>query len=227
MRNTSCVRLVVVDAQSIFRAGIRQICSAFPEIVVAGEAGRCADALALCDRLRPELLLVDATLPGMLSMVAQLRQLQPGVGVVVLADELEEAVLRRALQLGVAGFLLKQIDGFDLVQAIRGAAGGLLTLAPEATAALAARDEPRPEELSVREQAVLALLLQGYSNDDMADRLQVSRSTVKFHLRNIYLKLGVRSRVEALALVYGQRRGARSGEAPSELPRRRSLAAVV
>jgi DNA-binding NarL/FixJ family response regulator len=232
MSSASAIRIVTVDAQAIFRAGVRQICSAFPDIAVVGEAGRSADALVLCERLQPDLILLDGALPGCLSLIAQLRESHREIGVVILVDRVDEALLRRALQHNVVGYLLKQIDVFDLIQAVRSAAGGLLTLAPEAaTVALARSGQPECEQdaLSEREQAVLALLLHGISNDDIAARLRVSCSTVKFHLRNIYSKLGVRSRAEALAVVYGQRRiaPARSGEALPERPLRRPLAVAV
>lgn len=232
MRTAPTVRLIIAHEQPIFRAGIVQICSRPPGIVIAGEAGRSADALVLCERLRPEILLLDADLPGALGLIVQLREVCPGVGVVILADHVDAYLLQWALQHGAVGYLLKQIDAFDLIQAIRSASGGLLTLAPEAAAVVLNRfDQPRhePDQLSEREQRVLALLLNGLSNDTIADRLQVSRSTVKFHLRNIYSKLGVRSRAEALALVYGQRRlsAGQPAESPVELHQRRALAVTV
>lgn len=229
MRTASTIRLVTVDSQAVFRAGISAICSAFPNIAVAGEGSRSADAMELCERLRPNLLLLDGGLPGALSVLVQLREHHPDVGVLLLADQLDEALLRRGLQLGVVGYLLRQIESFDLTQAIRSAARGLLTLAPEAIVVLASQDDAAQDALSEREQAVLALLLQGCANDAIAARLQISRSTVKFHLRNIYMKLGVSSRVEALALVYRQRRGtlARLSEPLPELLRPRTLAVAV
>lgn len=231
MRTAPTVRLIIAHEQPIFRAGIVLICSRLPGIAVAGEAGRGADALALCERLRPEILLLDADLPGALGLIAQLREVCPAVGVVLLADRVDAFLLQRALQYGAVGYLLKQIDAFDLVQAIRSASGGLLTLAPEAAVVLNRFDQPAhaPDQLSEREQRVLALLLNGLSNDTIADSLRVSRSTVKFHLRNIYSKLGVRSRAEALALVYGQRRLAagQPAEPPVELHQRRALAVAI
>ncbi|GAB4442531.1 MAG: response regulator transcription factor [Chloroflexi bacterium OHK40] len=231
MSTATTIRIVTIDAHPIFRAGIRQICAAFPDVVVAGEASRCADAIVLCDQLRPTLLLMDGALAGGMSLIAQLRERHPKVGIVILADRIDDSLLRRALELGVVGFLLKHVDPFDLMQALRSAAGGLLTLAPEvASAALAraAQPEREPDALSEREQAVLALLLSGLSNNSIAARLRVSCSTVKFHLRNIYSKLGVSTRAEALATVYAQRRAplTRSAEHVQELAWRRTLAAV-
>ncbi len=225
------IRLVIVDAQAIFRAGIRQICSGYADVTVAGEASRCGDALSLCERLRPDLLLIDGALPGALSLIAQLREHQRAMSIVILVERLDEAMLRRALQLGVLGFLLKQIEAFDLIQALRSAAAGLLTLSEEAASSGLGRAdqlEAEQDQLSEREQVVLSLLLNGLSNKDIAGRLRVSRATVKFHLRNIYSKLGVCSRTEALAVVYGQRPASlpRPGEL-SELQRRRALAVAV
>lgn len=232
MGKTGMIRLISADAQAIFRAGIRQICSTFPDIELVAEAGRSADVLTLCERLRPDLVLLDGALPGALSLIAQMRQQYPVVGVMVLVDRVDETLLRCGLQLGVVGYLLKQIDAFDLVQAIRSAAGGLLTIDPEIAAlAVVAQDSMAidQEPLSDREQAVLSLLLQGISNNDIAGRLRISPSTVKFHLRNIYSKLGVRSRAEALAVIYGQQRAVtrQVPETYPETPRRRSFALAV
>lgn len=225
------LRLVTVDAQAIFRAGIKQICAAVPDMMVAGEASRGADALVLCERLRPDLLLLDGALPGGLSLLAQLRERHGGVRVLLLANQIDESLLRHALQLGVVGYLLKHIEAFELVQAIRSAASGLLTLTPEAAALVRARagqSELEPDVLSKREQAVLHLLLQGLTNSAIAAMLHISRATVKYHLRNIYSKLDVGSRTEALALVYWQRQAPvlRPDEAPLTLPPRRALIAI-
>jgi len=232
MGKTGVIRLISADAQAIFRAGIRQICSAVPDIEFVGEASRSADVLTLCERMRPDLVLLEGALPGALSLIAQMRQQCPAVGIMVLVDRVDETLLRRGLQLGVVGYLLKQIDVFDLVQAIRSAANGLLTIDPEIAALAVGAEDGRDidqESLSDREQAVLSLLLQGFSNNDIAARLQISPSTVKFHLRNIYSKLDVRSRAEALAVIYGQQRAATrpAPETQAEMPRRRALALVV
>lgn len=232
MTADSAVRVAIVDAQPIFRVGIRQIFAAFPDITVIGEAGCSADALVLCERLRPGLLLFDAAMPGGLTLIAQLHERRSPVRVLILAERVDEALLDQALQLNIVGYLLKHLGAFDIAQAVRSAASGLLTLAPEAAAAArcgASRPESNPHRLSEREQAVLALLLQCLSNEMIAARLNISRSTVKFHLANIYAKLGVRTRAEAITVFYRQRSdpALASAERPSELPQRWAMAVAV
>lgn len=204
----SPIRVVTADPQPIFRAGVRQILAAFPDIAVVGEASSSVDAFTLCERVRPDLLLIDCAMPGAFTLVARMRERRSEVRAVILTCCTEPAVVSRALQLGVAGYLLKLVEPFDLAQALRSAAGGLLTLAPE-VAPLAAAElsppEPGPDRLSPREQAVLDLLLLGLSNQAMAAQLHLSCATIKYHLRNIYDKLGVHTRAEALALFYSQR----------------------
>jgi NarL family two-component system response regulator LiaR len=211
MRTTVVTRLAIVDAQAIFRAGIRQICSAFPDIAVVGEGSRNADGLALAERHAPEVLVLDGAQSSVLAVIAHLREYHHHIALVLFvdqADHIDELLLHRGLQAGVMGFLRKDIEPLNLVRAIRDASCGLRTVMPEA--------KPAPQlfqelgncdhhALSEREQAVLELLLRGISNDEIAAILCVSRSTVKFHLRNIYSKLGVRSRAEALAFVFSQR----------------------
>lgn len=202
------IRVATVDAQPIFRTGLRQIFAAHPDIAVVGEAGSSVDAFTLCERLRPDLLLFDATLPGGLTLIAQLAERGGGPRVLILTERLDEGLLSTGLQLGIAGYLLKQIDTFDFVQAVRSAAGGLLVLAPEASnSALGQGGWPHghPDLLSSREQMVLDLLLGGLSNRAIAAQLNLSCATVKFHLRNVYEKLGVRTRGETMALFSGRR----------------------
>lgn len=222
------IRVATVDLQPIFRAGIRQILANFPDIVVVGEAGSSMDAFTLCERVGVDLLLIDATMPGALTLIGQLRERRNAVRVVVLTERVDIAALSRALQLGIVGYLLKHIDAFDLAQALRSAAGGFLTLAAEVSALAleeARAPESGPDELSEREHAVLDLLLHGLSNRAIAARLNLSCATIKFHLRNIYDKLGVHTRSEAMALFYRQRQEPELLPAhPSRRPGQRSLA---
>lgn len=204
MANGAVLTVVIVDGQPIIRAGIRQVIADVPGFAVVGEAGSCTEARELCERLRPALLICDAAMPGGLALLAQLRERRLPSRVLIVTDRAERALLDHALQLGVGGYVLKQVSAFDLIQALRNAACGLRTLAPEVAALFDRQDEPEAtvEALSAREQAVLELLLSGLSNNAIAARLQVSRSTVKFHLCNIYDKLDVRSRAETIAICY-------------------------
>jgi DNA-binding NarL/FixJ family response regulator len=209
MTSGTLVRVVTADVQPIFRAGVKQILAAYPDIVVVGEAGTSLDAYALCERLCPDVLLLDPTMPGGLAVLGRIFERRLPTRVVILTDHVDSGLLSRALQFGAAGYLLKQIAAFDFAHAVRSAAGGLLTLSPEASAVAFSDSEaePGPDELSEREQAVLDLLLYGLSNRAIAARLHLSCATVKFHLGNIYTKLGVRTRSEALALFYRQQHG--------------------
>ncbi|NJM05665.1 response regulator transcription factor [Candidatus Gracilibacteria bacterium] len=223
MRTMAVIRLVTVDVRSIFRAGIRQICSAFPDIVVVGEGSRNADAVALCERQQPDVILLDGSQSNQLSFIAHLREYHHDVAMLLFVDEIDDLLLHRAFQLGVLGYLYKDVEALSLVRAIRDASCGLRTLTPEPRAAAYRYQQNSAFDhhaLSEREQAVLELLMHGISNDEIAGHLCVSRSTVKFHLRNIYSKLGVRSRAEALAFVFGQR----PSESIPEALSRRALA---
>ncbi len=196
--------IVTADAQPIIRAGIRQVLADTPGCAVIGEASNCVEALELCERLCPALLIYDVAMPGGLTLLAHLRDRRLPTRALIVTERAERALLDHALRSGVAGYVLKQISAFDLIQAVRGAASGLRILAPGVSALLDRQGNPEfaTEELSVREQAVLELLLSGLSNSAIAAKLHVSRSTVKFHLCNIYDKLDVRSRAETIAVCY-------------------------
>lgn len=224
------IRVATADPQPIFRAGIRQILAAFPDIVVVGEAASSTDAFTLCERVRVDLLLIDAAMPGALTLIGQLRERRGTTRAVILTEHVDPVALGRALQLGIGGYLLKDIDAFDLAQALRSAAGGFLTLASAVSAVAiegAGLPEPDPDELSDREQSVLELLLHGLSNRAIAARLNLSCATIKFHLRNIYDKLGVRTRAEAMALFYRQQQAAEPLHAHAHRPFDRRSVAVA
>jgi len=198
------IRVVVVDDHSVVRSGLAAFLLAFDDLQLVGEAGSGQEAVALCASVEPDVVLMDLIMPEMDGAAATeaIRRTRPDVQVIALTSFKEEDLVQRALQAGAIGYLLKNVSGDELAKAIREARAGRPTLAPEAAQALinATRPSAPRFELSPREREVLALLVEGLNNPDIADRLVVSRSTIKFHVSSILSKLGAASRTEAVAL---------------------------
>ncbi len=199
------IRVLVVDDHEMVRSGLAAFLGVAPDLELVGEAGSGEEALALCERVQPDVVLMDMVLPGMdgVSATQAIRDRWPQVRVVALTSFAEEDLVRRALQAGALSYLLKTVGATDLVAAIRDAARGRSTLAPEATEALirqVTRPRPLGHDLSPREREVLRLMRRGLSNRAIADELVISPSTVDFHVSNILSKLGASSRTEAVAL---------------------------
>lgn len=205
MTETKSIRVMVVDDHAVVRSGLAAFLLAFDDLELAGEAGSGEAAVSLCAQSQPDVILMDLVMPGMDGAAATraIRQRCPQTQVVVLTSFKEEELVQRALQAGAIGYLLKDVQAEELAEAIRLAHAGQSILAPEATQALihAAAQVPQPGyDLSLREREVLALMVKGLNNTEIAKRLIVSLSTVKYHVSNILSKLGVANRAEAAAL---------------------------
>ena len=203
------IRVLVVDDHTVVRRGLATFLLAFNDLLLAGEAGSGAEAVELCGEVQPDVVLMDLVMPTMdgATTTQLIRQHYPDVQVIALTSFHEEHLVQRALQAGAIGYLLKNVGADELAAAIRAAYAGRPTLAPEAAAALmhAASQPPVPRyDLTAREREVLALLVDGLSNPEIAHRLTISRSTVKFHISSILAKLGVSSRTEAVVLATRQ-----------------------
>ncbi|GAA3945990.1 response regulator transcription factor [Actinomadura viridis] len=210
------IRVLIVDDQTIVRAGFAALLDAQPDISVAGEAGDGREAVRLAEAERPDVIVMDIRMPGMDGIEATRRILaQPwagGVRVLVLTTFDVDEYVYEALAVGASGFLLKDATAEDLVSAVRVVARGDSLLAPQVTGRLIReftkqrRNRPQaPSELSTltaRETEVLVLIAGGLSNGEIAQRLVVSEHTVKTHVARVFTKLGLRDRAQAVMLAY-------------------------
>ena len=205
MRDLEAIRVLVVDDHNVVRSGLAAFLLGSDDLELVGEARNGLEAVQLAERLQPDVVLMDLMMPEMDGAEATrlIRTHHPDIQVVILTSFPEEALVQAALEAGAISYLLKNVSAQELGDAIRKAHHGRSTLAPEAAEALihsAAHHgvPPLGHDLTGREREVLALMAQGLNNGQIAARLVVSRSTVKFHVSNILSKLGVTSRTEAV-----------------------------
>ena len=199
------IRVMLVDDHAMVRRGLATFLMVFDDLELVGEADSGQAAMQLCGQVNPDVILMDLMMPDMdgAATTRLIRQKYPKVQVVALTSFKEQEVVQNALQAGAIGYLLKDVSADELARAIRAAHMGRATLSPEAAQALvsAANQPPVPgQDLTERERAVLALMIEGLNNTQIAGRLVVSPSTIKPHVSHILSKLGVASRTEAVAL---------------------------
>jgi two-component system, NarL family, response regulator LiaR len=199
------IRVMIVDDHAVVRSGLSAFLFAYDDLEYVGEATGGADAVGKCVSLRPDVILMDLVMPDVDGAEAtrRIKDTCPEVQVIALTSYKEDDLVQGALKAGALSYLLKNVSADELATAIRAAAAGRPTLAPEAAQVLikAATEPPAREEgLTARELDILRLMIAGESNPDIAASLFVSRSTVKFHVSNILMKLGATSRTEAVAM---------------------------
>ena len=206
------IRVAVVDDQALVRGGFSMILEAEPDIEVVGQAGDGAEAVELCARVDPDVVLMDVRMPVMDGVQAtHLVTRQHRARVLILTTfDLDEYVYE-ALRAGASGFLLKDVPPPELAHAVRTVAEGNTLLAPSITRRLVeeylqrpgpGRESPALALLTEREREVLVLVGRGLSNAEVAATLFVSETTAKTHVSHILAKLGARDRVQAVVLAY-------------------------
>lgn len=199
------IRVMLVDDHAVVRTGLATFLVAYDDIELVGEARSGEHALLLCEHERPDVVLMDLVMPGMDGVEAteKIRERYPEVQVVALTSFRDEDLVQGVLKAGAIGYLLKDVTAEELAVAVRNAHAGKSTLASEAAQVLiraTQQEAPPAQDFTRREQEVLALMVEGLSNAEIAEGLVLSTATVKFHVSNILSKLGVRSRTEAVAM---------------------------
>ncbi len=204
------IRVMLVDDHTMVRKGLVTFLKVFDYLELVGEADNGADAIKLCGKVLPDVILMDMVMPDMdgATATALIRQKYPQVQILVLTSFKEGDLIKKALEAGAIGYLLKDVLADDLARAIRAAHAGRATLSPEAAQSLVETTNLPPApglDLTEREREVLALMVEGLSNSQIAIKLSVSSSTIKSHVSNVLSKLGVTSRTEAVSLALRNR----------------------
>jgi DNA-binding NarL/FixJ family response regulator len=196
----TAIRVLLADDHPVVREGLRGMLAAEPDIEVVGEAASGPEAVALAERLRPDVVLMDLRMPGGDGVEATRRL--AGTTVVVLTTYDSDADILRAVEAGAAGYLLKDTPRAVLADSVRAAARGETVLTPAVAGRLLGRmraePAPRTEQLSARETEVLTLVARGLTNGEIARKLYLSEATVKTHLLRTCAKLGVSGRTAAV-----------------------------
>lgn len=206
MSNTELIRVMLVDDHAMVRSGLAAFLFAQEDLELVAEASSGEQAVAICQDKQPDVVLMDLVMPGMDGATAtkKIRERCPEIQVIALTSFKEQELVEGALKAGAIGYLLKDITADELANAIRAAAAGKPTLSPEAAQVLIQATRTPADrlgfDLTERELEVLALMVEGLNNNQIAEKLVVSVSTAKFHVSSILSKLRVSSRTEAVAV---------------------------
>jgi NarL family two-component system response regulator LiaR len=209
------IKILIVDDHSVVRQGLRMFLNLEPDFEIVGEASNGAEALQRVDELRPDVVLMDLLMPVMdgIQATETIKRNYPDTEVIALTSVLEDSTVVNAVRAGAIGYLLKDTEADELNTAIKAAATGKVQLSPKAAERLMReiRTPESPEKLTDREIEVLRLLAEGKANKEIAASLYIGETTVKTHVSNILMKLGVPSRTQAALYAV------RIGLVPSEL----------
>lgn len=205
MKEADVIRVLIVDDHAMVRSGLKNFIYGFDWMEPVGEAENGLEAVEFCATHEVDVVLMDLIMPMMNGSEATRRivALNKPVKVIILTSFHEKNLVEEALQAGATSYLLKNVSADELATAIRAAYSGHSMLAPEATEALIHMGQQRSDvgfDLTDREQEILTLLTRGLTNLEISNQLSITTATVKFHLTNIFSKLGAKNRVEAVTI---------------------------
>jgi DNA-binding NarL/FixJ family response regulator len=199
------VRILIADDHALFRDGLKALLSSISEFEVVGEAATGEEAIQVARHLQPDVVLMDIQMPGVNGIEATRRivNTSPHIGVIVVTMFEDDDSVFAAMRAGARGYILKGADQGEMVRAIRAAANGEALFGPEIAKRLMIffATSPRPQifpELTEREREILTLIAQGYNNAEIAEKLFLSPKTVRNHISNIFSKLQVADRAQAI-----------------------------
>ena len=206
----TAIRILLVDDHAVVRSGLIKFLMVNKDMELVAEASDGAEAVQLAGLHKPDVILMDLMMPGMDGITAtrEIHQKYPQIKVIALTSFSEQNMVQGALQAGAIGYLQKNVTAAELGNAIRSAHSGRMTLSQEAVQVLAnstSQAHMPGNELTEREWDVLKGMVEGLNNNEIAEKLVISLGTVKFHISNIFQKLGVDSRVEAVKLAIEQK----------------------
>jgi DNA-binding NarL/FixJ family response regulator len=209
--------ILMVDDHALVRQGLRKLLETQEDLRVVGEAGEAGEAVTLAAKTEPDIVLLDVEIPGgeVTETVRRIGERSPNSRIIILSMHEGFDLVQATLAAGIRAYLLKSVHWQELVVAIRAvhADGGRVILGVSQESLQAARQRPEQGELSDREREVLGLVAQALSNGQIASRLGLTEATVKRHLRNIFVKLGAVSRLDA---VNKSQAAARNGTRPRD-----------
>lgn len=208
------IRLLIVDDHEMVREGLKAMLVSEPDFSIVGDAANAEQALALIERLRPDIALLDIRLPGTsgIEVCRTVTASYPETAVIILTTYTDDNLIAQAVQAGARGFILKDIERFDLKRSIRAVARGEAAIDPKAAVAVLAQlrkapqanGETAPEQLSSQQLVILRLVAQGLSSREIATQLYLSENTVKGYVQEILHRLGVKNRTEAVMVAVKQ-----------------------
>jgi two-component system, NarL family, response regulator DevR len=208
------IRLLIIDDHEMVREGLKAMLLAEPDFSIVGDAANAEQAFALIERLRPDVVLLDVRLPGVsgVEICRTVTEKYPESAVIILTTFTDENLVSQCIQAGARGFIVKDIERFDLKRSIRAVARGEAAIDPKAAVAMFAqlRRSPRPqsetspEPLSSQQLVILRLVAQGNSSREIATQLYLSENTVKGYVQEILHRLGVKNRTEAVMVAVKQ-----------------------